>query len=69
MLYMLIVRPVRRVVACGADRLSLGNTSSADREIPELPEGARTNWRCSARAPSYRMRRNLEDTIKAMDKR
>src|SRR5258708_26155574 len=36
MLYMLIVRPVRRVVAA-ADRLSIGKTSSADREIPELP--------------------------------
>jgi len=67
MLYMLIVRPVRRVVAA-ADRLSLGRTSSADREVPELPESGKDELAVLARSFN-RMRRNLEDTIKAMDKR
>src|SRR5260221_270833 len=40
MLYILIVRPVRRVVAA-ADRLSIGRTSSPDTENPELPEAGK----------------------------
>jgi protein-histidine pros-kinase len=67
MLYILIVRPVRRVVAA-ADRLSIGRTSSADREIPELPESGKDELAVLARSFN-RMRRNLEDTIKMMDKR
>jgi protein-histidine pros-kinase len=67
MLYILIVRPVRRVVAA-ADRLSIGRTSSADREIPELPESGKDELAVLARSFN-RMRRNLEDTIRMMDKR
>jgi len=64
---MLIVRPVRRVAAA-ADRLSLGRTSSADKAVPELPESGKDELAGLARSFN-RMRRNLEDTIRAMDKR
>jgi len=67
MLYVLIVRPVRRVVAA-ADRLSIGRTSSADREIPELPESGKDELAVLARSFN-RMRRNLEETIRMMDRR
>jgi len=67
MLYVLIVRPVRRVSAA-ADRLSIGRTSSAEKAIPELPESGKDELGVLARSFN-RMRRNLEDTIKAMDKR
>ncbi len=67
MLYMLIVRPVRRVAAA-ADRLSAGRTSSADRELPELPESGKDELAVLARSFN-RMRRNLEDAIRMIDKR
>ena len=67
MLYVLIVRPVRRVSA-SADRLSIGRTSSAEKAVPELPESGKDELAVLARSFN-RMRRNLEDTIRAMDKR
>ena len=67
MLYVLIVRPVRRVSAA-ADRLSIGRTSSADKAVPELPESGKDELGVLARSFN-RMRRNLEDTIRSMDKR
>ena len=67
MLYALIVRPVRRVSAA-ADRLSIGRTSSADKAVPELPESGKDELGVLARSFN-RMRRNLEETIRAMDKR
>ncbi len=67
MLYVLIVRPVRRVAAA-ADRLSAGRTSSADRELPELPESGKDELAVLARSFN-RMRRNLEDAIRMIDKR
>ncbi len=67
MLYVLIVRPVRRVSAA-SDRLSLGRTSSADKAVQELPESGKDELAVLARSFN-RMRRNLEDTIRAMDKR
>jgi protein-histidine pros-kinase len=67
MLYVLIVRPVRRVSAA-ADRLSMGRTSSAEKAVPELPESGKDELGVLARSFN-RMRRNLEDTIRAMDKR
>jgi protein-histidine pros-kinase len=67
MLYMLIVRPVRRVAAA-ADRLSIGRTSSADKDVKELPESGKDELAVLARSFN-RMRRNLENTIKMMDKR
>jgi methyl-accepting chemotaxis protein len=67
MLYMLIVRPVRRVAAA-ADRLSAGRTSSGDKDHMELPESGKDELAVLARSFN-RMRRNLENTIKMMDKR
>ena len=67
MLYVLIVRPVRRVAAA-ADRLSAGRTSSADRELPELPESGKDELAVLARSFN-RMRHNLEDAIRMIDKR
>src|SRR5256885_6751313 len=67
MLYALIVRPVRRVSAA-ADRLSMGRTSSAEKAVAELPESGKDELSVLARSFN-RMRRNLEDTIRAMDKR
>jgi protein-histidine pros-kinase len=66
MLYVLIVRPVMRVAAA-ADRLSAGRTSSADKEIPELPESGKDELAMLARSFN-RMRRNLEEAIKMMDR-
>ena len=67
MLYLLIVQPVRRVAAA-ADRLSIGRTSSADKEVPELPESGKDELAVLARSFN-RMRRNLENTIKMLDKK
>jgi protein-histidine pros-kinase len=67
MLYLLIVQPVRRV-AEAADRLSLGRTSSADKDVPELPESGKDELAVLARSFN-RMRRNLENTIKMLDKK
>jgi protein-histidine pros-kinase len=66
MLYVLIVRPVMRVAAA-ADRLSAGRTSSADKEIPELPESGKDEVAMLARSFN-RMRRNLEEAIRMMDR-
>src|SRR5260370_25082179 len=62
MLYILIVRPVRRVAAA-ADRLSAGRTSSADRELPELPESGKDELAVVAPALNP-TRPNLEDSIR-----
>jgi len=66
MLYILIVQPVRRVAAA-ADRLSAGRTSSTDRELLELPESGKDELAMLARSFN-RMRRNLEEAIKMMDR-
>ena len=67
MLYFLIVRPVRRVAAA-ADRLSLGHTSTADTVVADLPESGKDEVAVLARSFN-RMRRDLENMIKTMDRR
>src|SRR5256885_10312705 len=65
MLYLLIVRPVRRVSAA-ADRLSIGRTSSAGKQIPELPESGKAEL--GGLAPSFNPhRRNLRSPTRPID--
>jgi HAMP domain-containing protein len=67
MLYFLIVRPVRRVAAA-ADRLSAGRTDMSQGEPLELPESGKDEISVLARSFN-RMRRDLEQVLKVMDRR
>ncbi|HZR68931.1 MAG TPA: DUF3365 domain-containing protein [Burkholderiales bacterium] len=67
MLYFLIVRPVRRVAAA-ADRLSAGRTEMSQGEPLELPESGNDEIGVLARSFN-RMRRDLEQVLKVMDRR
>ncbi len=67
MLYFVIVRPVRRVAAA-ADRLSAGRTDMSQRAMLELPETGKDEIGVLARSFN-RMRRDLEQVLKMMDRR
>ena len=67
MLYFVIVRPVR-MVAAAADRLSAGRTDMSQGEPLELPESGKDEIGVLARSFN-RMRRDLEQVLKVMDRR
>jgi protein-histidine pros-kinase len=66
MLSVIIVEPVKRVSAA-ADRISVGRSSSDEESPPDLPETGNDEMTMLARSFN-RMRRGLENAIKAMDR-
>ena len=67
MLYFVIVRPVR-MVAAAADRMSAGRTDMSEEAPLELPESGKDEIGVLARSFN-RMRRDLEQVLKVMDRR
>ncbi len=67
MLYFVIVRPVR-MVAAAADRMAAGRTNMSEEAPLELPESGKDEIGVLARSFN-RMRRDLEQVLKVMDRR